>query len=238
MQFAKTALDDEAAAPAGRRVAQGTAGAAGLSQIELAQILGLKVLHVHFPGGERLRPGSDREHGSLGARAPARPVGVRAQAPVLLRAGTLPAAVRGEEMTRLSSFRGPLRSAADRAGRAPSSSRSSRPAPARLRPAKPAAGRSGTTEHGDPQVYLIGPPPDYDCILSISRLGRLYVIEDGTRPRAVRARQPDAVGRAGDCGAAPAQGCAAGEGRGGLGRVPRGLRGEDRGADWPSRWKC
>lgn len=37
----------------------------------------------------------------------------------------------------------------------------------------------GTTEHGDPQVFLLGPPPDYDCILTISRLGRLYVIEDG-----------------------------------------------------------
>lgn len=35
------------------------------------------------------------------------------------------------------------------------------------------------TEHGDPQVFLLGPPPDYDCILSISRIGRLYVIEDG-----------------------------------------------------------
>jgi hypothetical protein len=37
----------------------------------------------------------------------------------------------------------------------------------------------GFTERNDPQVYLLGPPPDYDCILSISRLGRLYVIEDG-----------------------------------------------------------
>ena len=37
----------------------------------------------------------------------------------------------------------------------------------------------GVTERNDPQVYLLGPPPDYDCILSISRLGRLYVIEDG-----------------------------------------------------------
>ena len=37
----------------------------------------------------------------------------------------------------------------------------------------------GVTECNDPQVYLVGPPPDYDCILSISRLGRLYVIEDG-----------------------------------------------------------
>jgi hypothetical protein len=37
----------------------------------------------------------------------------------------------------------------------------------------------GVTDSGDPQVYLIGPPPDYDCILCISRVGRHYVIEDG-----------------------------------------------------------
>ena len=37
----------------------------------------------------------------------------------------------------------------------------------------------GVTEHDDPQLYLIGPAPDHDCILSISRLGRLYVLEDG-----------------------------------------------------------
>ena len=37
----------------------------------------------------------------------------------------------------------------------------------------------GTTERGDPQLYLLGPAPEHDCILSISRLGRLYVLEDG-----------------------------------------------------------
>jgi hypothetical protein len=37
----------------------------------------------------------------------------------------------------------------------------------------------GETDCGDPQLYLIGPAPDHDCILSISRLGRLYVLEDG-----------------------------------------------------------
>ena len=36
-----------------------------------------------------------------------------------------------------------------------------------------------STEAGDPQFYLMGPPPDEDCILAISRLGRLYVLEDG-----------------------------------------------------------
>ncbi len=37
----------------------------------------------------------------------------------------------------------------------------------------------GQTEYGDPQLYLLGPAPDHDCILSVSRLGRLYVLEDG-----------------------------------------------------------
>jgi hypothetical protein len=37
----------------------------------------------------------------------------------------------------------------------------------------------GVTDTGDPQVYLIGPAPNYDCILCISRVGRHYVIEDG-----------------------------------------------------------
>ncbi len=35
------------------------------------------------------------------------------------------------------------------------------------------------TENGDPQLFLLGPAPDFECILSISRLGRTYVIEDG-----------------------------------------------------------
>ncbi len=37
----------------------------------------------------------------------------------------------------------------------------------------------GTTEAGDPQLYLLGPAPDHECLLCISRLGRLYVLEDG-----------------------------------------------------------
>jgi hypothetical protein len=37
----------------------------------------------------------------------------------------------------------------------------------------------GATEIGDPQFYLLGPPPHDDCILCISRLGRVYVLEDG-----------------------------------------------------------
>jgi hypothetical protein len=38
----------------------------------------------------------------------------------------------------------------------------------------------GKTEAGDPQLYLLGPAPDYDCILCVSRLGGLYVLEDGS----------------------------------------------------------
>jgi hypothetical protein len=37
----------------------------------------------------------------------------------------------------------------------------------------------GETERGDPQFYLLGPGPEQECVLSISRLGRLYVLEDG-----------------------------------------------------------
>lgn len=37
----------------------------------------------------------------------------------------------------------------------------------------------GKTEAGDPQLYVLGPAPDYDCILSVSRLESLYVLEDG-----------------------------------------------------------
>lgn len=38
----------------------------------------------------------------------------------------------------------------------------------------------GKTDAGDPQLYLLGPGPDFDCILCVSRLGRLYVLEDGS----------------------------------------------------------
>ena len=41
------------------------------------------------------------------------------------------------------------------------------------------AAEIGQSEAGDPQFYVVGPPPDYDCILCISRLGQLYVLEDG-----------------------------------------------------------
>jgi hypothetical protein len=37
----------------------------------------------------------------------------------------------------------------------------------------------GETELCEPQLYVIGPPPDYDCSLVVSRVGRLYVLEDG-----------------------------------------------------------
>ena len=37
----------------------------------------------------------------------------------------------------------------------------------------------GQTEAGDPQLYLLGPAPDYDCVVCVSRVGRLYLLEDG-----------------------------------------------------------
>ena len=47
----------------------------------------------------------------------------------------------------------------------------------------PATGRSwetGVTENGDTQFYLLGPAPDQSCELCLSRIGRQYVLEDGT----------------------------------------------------------
>src|SRR6478736_5236505 len=39
---------------------------------------------------------------------------------------------------------------------------------------------AGKTEVGDPQLYLVGPAPEHDCRMCVSRLGRLYVLEDGS----------------------------------------------------------
>ncbi len=38
---------------------------------------------------------------------------------------------------------------------------------------------TGVTDIGDPQFYLLGPPPREECMLCISRLGGTYVLEDG-----------------------------------------------------------
>ena len=38
---------------------------------------------------------------------------------------------------------------------------------------------AGVTEAGDPQLYLLGPPPERECLVCLSRLGRVYVLEDG-----------------------------------------------------------
>ena len=37
----------------------------------------------------------------------------------------------------------------------------------------------GATERGDPQFYLLGPAPEHECVLCVSRLGPTYVLEDG-----------------------------------------------------------
>ena len=47
----------------------------------------------------------------------------------------------------------------------------------------PATGRSweiGMTESGDAQFYLMGPSPEQACELCLSRIGRRYVLEDGS----------------------------------------------------------
>lgn len=38
----------------------------------------------------------------------------------------------------------------------------------------------GATELEDPQFFILGPAPDLTCIVAISRVGRIYVLENGT----------------------------------------------------------
>jgi hypothetical protein len=39
---------------------------------------------------------------------------------------------------------------------------------------------TGMTENGDAQFYLLGPLPDQVCELCVSRIGRRYILEDGS----------------------------------------------------------
>ena len=56
------------------------------------------------------------------------------------------------------------------AGNRPNCSSSWRPAADAIAAGEASGWEVGVTENGDPQVYLIGPPPDHDCILCISRV--------------------------------------------------------------------
>ena len=37
----------------------------------------------------------------------------------------------------------------------------------------------GATEFEDPQFFILGPAPDLDCVMAISRVGSIYVLENG-----------------------------------------------------------
>jgi hypothetical protein len=52
-------------------------------------------------------------------------------------------------------------------------------APTRIDGREAGGWAAGETEAGDPQFYLLGPPPQEECVVCISRLGRMYVLEDG-----------------------------------------------------------
>ena len=38
---------------------------------------------------------------------------------------------------------------------------------------------TGQTETADPQFYIVGEAPELDCLMCVTRIGRLYVLEDG-----------------------------------------------------------
>jgi hypothetical protein len=39
---------------------------------------------------------------------------------------------------------------------------------------------TGTTELSDPQFFILGDDPEQDCLLAVARVGRIYVLENGT----------------------------------------------------------
>ena len=60
----------------------------------------------------------------------------------------------------------------------------------------PATGRSwetGATENGDVQFYLLGPRPEQACELCLSRVGRQYILEDGSGRLLFKHRNLDLV---------------------------------------------
>jgi hypothetical protein len=38
---------------------------------------------------------------------------------------------------------------------------------------------TGETERKEPQFYILGSHPEHDCVVSITRIGRDYILEDG-----------------------------------------------------------
>jgi hypothetical protein len=38
---------------------------------------------------------------------------------------------------------------------------------------------TGKTDLGDPQFYIVGHAPDLDCVLCLTRVGRVYLLENG-----------------------------------------------------------
>ena len=55
----------------------------------------------------------------------------------------------------------------------------------------------GRTDLGDPQFYMVGEGPDLDCIMCVTRIGRLYVLEDGAGTVVLEDTRLDSVVQAG-----------------------------------------
>src|SRR4029453_8648575 len=97
----------------------------------------------------------------------------------VLRAGTAPAAVRSGEQEQMSVVA--FERKQDAAGWTEAELNA---IVAGLHSAlAPASGRNwetGETESGDVQFYLLGPRPEEACELCVSRIGRRYILEDGS----------------------------------------------------------
>jgi hypothetical protein len=54
----------------------------------------------------------------------------------------------------------------------------------------------GHTDLGDPQFYMTSEGPELDCIMCVTRVGRLYVLEDGAGSVVAEDARLDQVARA------------------------------------------
>jgi len=63
-----------------------------------------------------------------------------------------------------------------------------------IAPATSRTWETGVTENGDVQFYLLGPPPEQACELSVSRIGGRYILEDGSGRLLFEHRNLDLVG--------------------------------------------
>ena len=159
---------------------------AGLSQMDLANKLDFRVLHLHIPDRKRLWSGPVSVYGRVGAGTWGQARAVCSHVAGLLRSSVIPCSVQGWVamnvvfLDRARSGKRPVRSNAWTPAETEELTRLYRA----KRDLGGAAGFAyGETDHRDPQFYVFSSTDAEPCTACVSRLIRdgcwWYVIEDG-----------------------------------------------------------